>query len=511
MAISSNPEYLTNVNGTLFFNTGGGIWKSNGTESGTLQLSSVRAGGFNKYPVNLTNVNGTLFFRANDGSSGYELWKSDGTVSGTTLVKDILVGSSSGNPLSLTAMNGILFFSSHDGIGNIELWKSDGTAAGTVIVKDINVPGIFGSYPIALTNIHGTLYFSANDGVGGQELWKSDGSEAGTTQVLDVAGPGDSNPANITITGSKIFFTATTNTYGRELYVIAANSAPTNLALSNVTINENAASGSAVGNLNTTDSDTSDSFTYALVSGVGSNDNARFQIVGNQLRTTVVFNYEVKPSYTIRIRSTDAGGASIEKSLTISVNDLPELVGQPVFGDGTAQRSLITQMTMVFDGAVTIGAGAFSVMKRGVGGGVVVTNVSSVLNNSGQTVVTLTFSGGLTRGSFNALTDGYYQLTIDGTKITRGGRGLDANQDGIGGDTLTRGNVEADKFFALYGDGNGDGLVNAIDFFQFRLTNGRRSSDAGYNAIYDYDGSVVNALDFVQFRNRNGKPKMPWN
>jgi len=34
------------------------------------------------------DVDGTLYFLATDGSTGYELWKSDGTETGTVLVKD---------------------------------------------------------------------------------------------------------------------------------------------------------------------------------------------------------------------------------------------------------------------------------------------------------------------------------------------------------------------------------------------------------------------------------------
>ena len=46
-------------------------------------------------------MNGTLFFIANDGNAGNELWKSDGTDAGTVLVKDIRPGADSdGNPLS---------------------------------------------------------------------------------------------------------------------------------------------------------------------------------------------------------------------------------------------------------------------------------------------------------------------------------------------------------------------------------------------------------------------------
>ena len=41
------------------------------------------------YPGNLIEVNGTLFFSAFHPDTGSELWKSDGTEAGTVLVRDI--------------------------------------------------------------------------------------------------------------------------------------------------------------------------------------------------------------------------------------------------------------------------------------------------------------------------------------------------------------------------------------------------------------------------------------
>src|SRR5678815_4239801 len=88
------------------------------------------------YPAYLTDVNGTLFFQATDGVNGYELWKSDGSDGGTVIVKNINASADS-YPSYLTAVGTTLYFTASDGSNGTELWKSDGTLGNTVIVKDI--------------------------------------------------------------------------------------------------------------------------------------------------------------------------------------------------------------------------------------------------------------------------------------------------------------------------------------------------------------------------------------
>jgi len=170
---------LIQVGDSVFFKAytadqGGELWKSDGTASGTMQVAEINPSGnalqFFRSEV-ATGVEGILFFRANDGVHGFELWKSDGTEEGTILVKDIRPGLLSGNLDYFHSANGLLFFSADDGLTGPEPWVSDGTEAGTVRLADL-APGPIGSDPREFTFAGRHLYFTADDHSGiGRELW----------------------------------------------------------------------------------------------------------------------------------------------------------------------------------------------------------------------------------------------------------------------------------------------------------------------------------------------------
>ena len=102
------------------------------------------------------------------------------------------------------------------------------------------------------------------------------------------------------------------------------NDVPTDITLSASSINENVTSNSTVGNLSSSDPDAGDIFTYTLVAGTGSTDNASFNISGSSLRITNSPDYETKNSYSVRVRSTDQGSLYYEKAFTITILNVNE-------------------------------------------------------------------------------------------------------------------------------------------------------------------------------------------
>jgi len=177
---SAYPGYLTNVNGTLYFIVGNNkLWKSDSTEAGTVMIKDMNDADFSEV-TNLTNVNGTLFFTYYSAYYGEfamfteELWKSDGTKTGTILVSTINEGDHHVYPDNLTNVNGTLFFTFDSTMYyGRELQKSDGTQAGTTTLDY--------SYGLDnLTNVNGILYFTKDNG---KELWKSNDAFTGTMRI----------------------------------------------------------------------------------------------------------------------------------------------------------------------------------------------------------------------------------------------------------------------------------------------------------------------------------------
>jgi hypothetical protein len=86
--------------------------------------------------------------------------------------------------------------------------------------------------------------------------------------------------------------------------------------------------GASLGTCSTQDPDAGDTFTYALVAGVGDAQNGLCEVQGAavRLKPGVAIDFETLPTLSVRVRATDQGGLWVEQVLhvtVIDVNDAP--------------------------------------------------------------------------------------------------------------------------------------------------------------------------------------------
>ena len=176
---------------------------------------------------------------------------------------------------------------------------------------------------------------------------------------------------------------------------------------------------------------------------------------------------------------------------------VPAVTGVQVNG-GAAQRSRLTTIAVTFNTRVTVGPGAFILTRVGLPNGVAGDNATvgtlSVATQvvNWQTVATLTFAGMNTNGG--SLDDGNWTLTVVGTQVTAIADGTAMAAD------YTQANVNR-----LFGDSNGDGVINEADMSAFAPAIGSVAGGPTYAAAFDYTGDgFINGLDLIQFRSRIG-------
>jgi hypothetical protein len=199
-----------------------------------------------------------------------------------------------------------------------------------------------------------------------------------------------------------LFFDRTFTVNITDVNESVPNSPPTGLALSANTIPENSVSGTAIGTFSTTDPDAGNTFTYSLVSPQTNVDNQAFSIVGNQLRSFAVFNFEAKSSYSVVIRTTDQGNLSFDQTFTINIGDINEnggagntapvldASGNPfaILGAGSRQSTEMRQGMLVSDILARAAANVITDVDAGALRGIALTAVDQSLGNFQYTLVT---------------------------------------------------------------------------------------------------------------------------
>ncbi|MFL2940629.1 MAG: ELWxxDGT repeat protein, partial [Candidatus Poseidoniales archaeon] len=192
-------------------------------------LATSRSG-YGKFAV----MDDHFYFQVKTCSSEdcFNLWKSDGTEEGTVAVTSF----EEGDDIQIYATyrggyvvgeSKIVFVVEHHEYDE-ELWITDGTPEGTHLVKDINVDddgdgGNDGDSQITriVAGSGDIFYFSANPGVVNEDaLWRTDGTENGTYEVgslpikgISLSGVGHSN-SGMTPFGNHLIFSGFVSSAG---------------------------------------------------------------------------------------------------------------------------------------------------------------------------------------------------------------------------------------------------------------------------------------------------------
>ena len=260
----------------------------------------------------------------------------------------------------------------------------------------------------------------------------------------------------LTLSSGTDYTIGTTNSItGTILNDDTINQAPTDLTLSNSTIAENQAIGTAIGTFTSTDPDTGNTLSYSLVTGTGDIDNALFAISDNQLQSNGIFDFETKNSYSIRVKTTDQGGLSYEKDLTIGITNVDEQRSlfltpqQDLFiNEGLNDTVTGTFANLQQNDNINGGAGIDTlILSGGIASNIVTINASSTtnqLNIAGTTVKgfeRFDLGGFLGKVTYTGTTANDWVKTGAGADVLNGGLGSDTLIGGLGNDTYTVDNV----------------------------------------------------------------------
>jgi ELWxxDGT repeat protein len=196
------------------------LWVTDGTTAGTLKLKEFNAVFFVDYKVtgNALAWNNKFYFMAVntglDTNSDRLLWVSDGTVAGTGALTN---SANYTRAEHLTLFNNLLYFIAFDeNAFNFRLCKTDGTVGGTSAVNVRYNTNIIYAYEVATDGSY--LYLAGDNSGRGAELFRYNGSAVECSIAEGVAGSRSSDPKNLYVNGTDLFFTAELAATGREVY-----------------------------------------------------------------------------------------------------------------------------------------------------------------------------------------------------------------------------------------------------------------------------------------------------
>ncbi len=214
-----SPSSITVLGGQVLFegvdlSGHSGLWITNGTAAGTAELSSISgASSAGLAPSDLTVFGNEALFSGINTNGQTGLWTTDGTANGTFELAGIIGAAAAGiAPTDLTVFNHQALFTGTDTAGHLGLWVTNGTAGGTTELTGVASASSTGLDPSDMTVFNNEVLFNGVDASGLSGLWATDGTVGGTQELVAGAGgaadPPGLNPTNITVYNGEVLFSA---------------------------------------------------------------------------------------------------------------------------------------------------------------------------------------------------------------------------------------------------------------------------------------------------------------
>jgi hypothetical protein len=186
-----------------------GLWVTDGTSSGTSEISIAGTGGSIFITSNLAVFGSEVMFGSPSQSQQSGLWVTDGTSAGTSEISVAGANTVGLYPSHFTAFGSEVLFVGSGPSGSSGLWVTNGTSAGT---SEISVAGAYDdglfslSPPVPSFAVLGNrVLFEGWDSNQRSSLWVTDGTSTGTSEIVPASGEGG-NPTDLTAFGSEVLF-----------------------------------------------------------------------------------------------------------------------------------------------------------------------------------------------------------------------------------------------------------------------------------------------------------------
>jgi ELWxxDGT repeat protein len=214
------PERLGSI--VLFSWASSSMWRTDGTTEGTFEVTD-KASGWCEYGCT-TVMGNMMYFQGDDGGNnpdeyGTELWKTNGTEEGTVFVAETNPGNNKdGDPYQFVTAGDKIFFVADDGSNNY-VHVSDGTANGTMkIGGGVNAPnGLrnpesswaptnpYNGFIVVGSNLYLESWGNPSQ-TNWKNLWRTDGTDNGTHMYDFGDNYGGTNFQYFGVAGDTLYF-----------------------------------------------------------------------------------------------------------------------------------------------------------------------------------------------------------------------------------------------------------------------------------------------------------------